>query len=132
MRIPRQLRRGSVLFLLQPGRGKERKEIMIRTILWDVDGTLLDFHAAEGSALRSLFHEFGFGDLNGEDLARYKALNISLWKETRSQSPGCWWDALNGSLGTWGWIPPWRLNLTKGIRPLWEIPSYLWMTAMRS
>jgi len=59
---------------------KERKEIMIRTILWDVDGTLLDFHAAEGSALRSLFRKFGFGDLNGEDLARYKALNISLWK----------------------------------------------------
>lgn len=53
---------------------------MIRTILWDVDGTLLDFHAAEGNALRSLFHEFGFGDLSGEDLARYKALNISLWK----------------------------------------------------
>lgn len=79
MRIPRQLRRRSLLYL-QPGRGKERKEIMIRTILWDVDGTLLDFHAAEGNALRFLFHEFGFGDLNGEDLARYKALNISLWK----------------------------------------------------
>lgn len=53
---------------------------MIRTILWDVDGTLLDFHAAEGSALRSLFHEFGFGELDDEDLARYKVMNISLWK----------------------------------------------------
>ena len=53
---------------------------MIRTILWDVDGTLLDFHAAEGNALRSLFREFGFGELKDEDLARYKALNISLWK----------------------------------------------------
>lgn len=80
MLFPRQLRRRSVLLLLQSGRGKERKEIMIRTILWDVDGTLLDFHAAEGNALRSLFREFGFGELNDEDLARYKALNISLWK----------------------------------------------------
>ena len=31
---------------------------MIQTILWDVDGTLLDFLAAEEAAIRKLFVEF--------------------------------------------------------------------------
>ena len=35
---------------------------MITTILWDVDGTLLDFLAAEKAAIRTLFAEFGFGE----------------------------------------------------------------------
>ena len=32
--------------------------LMIQTILWDVDGTLLDFLAAEEAAIRKLFVEF--------------------------------------------------------------------------
>ena len=32
---------------------------MIKTILWDVDGTLLDFGAAERAAMLSLYREFG-------------------------------------------------------------------------
>ena len=35
---------------------------MIRTVLWDVDGTLLDFSAAESAAIRSLFREFSLGE----------------------------------------------------------------------
>ena len=36
-------------------------DFVIDTILWDVDGTLLDFHAAEYAAVKSLFAEFGYG-----------------------------------------------------------------------
>lgn len=35
---------------------------MIKTILWDVDRTLLDFDAAERAAIQSLFVEFGLGE----------------------------------------------------------------------
>ena len=36
---------------------------MVRTVLWDVDGTLLDFSAAEKAAVRRMFSEFGLGEL---------------------------------------------------------------------
>ena len=53
---------------------------MIRIILWDVDGTLLDIHAAEAAAVRSLFREFGFGECTDAMLARYSVINDSFWK----------------------------------------------------
>ncbi len=53
---------------------------MIRAILWDVDGTLLDFHAAEAAAVRSLFREFGFGECTDAMLSRYSVINDSFWK----------------------------------------------------
>ena len=34
-------------------------EKMITTLLWDIDGTLLNFSAAEKAAIRSLFQEYG-------------------------------------------------------------------------
>ena len=40
--------------------------VIIKTILWDVDGTLLDFHAAESAAVRALFHDFGPGECTDE------------------------------------------------------------------
>ena len=40
---------------------------MITTILWDVDGTLLDFLAAEKAAMQSLFQELQLGKLYGRD-----------------------------------------------------------------
>lgn len=54
---------------------------MITTILWDVDGTLLDFHAAEREAIKSLFLEFNFGECSDEMLTRYSAINDALWKQ---------------------------------------------------
>lgn len=54
---------------------------MITTILWDVDGTLLDFHAAERAAIESLFHEFGFGICTDEMLLRYSSINSALWRQ---------------------------------------------------
>ena len=57
-----------------------RNAVMIKIILWDVDGTLLDFHAAEAAAVRSLFREFGFGECTDAMLARYSVINDSFWK----------------------------------------------------
>ncbi len=53
---------------------------MITTVLWDVDGTLLDFNAAERAAIRTLFAEFKLGECTDEMLARYSAINISFWE----------------------------------------------------
>ena len=53
---------------------------MIETILWDVDGTLLDFAAAEAAAIRRLFAEHGLGDCTEEMLRRYSATNKRWWE----------------------------------------------------
>ena len=53
---------------------------MIKTILWDVDGTLLDFHAAQRAAIRSLFHDFGLGVCTDEMIHRYSRINESFWE----------------------------------------------------
>lgn len=60
-------------------------------LLWDVDGTLLDFKAAEAAAIRALFAQFGMGECPDDMLERYSALNQKYWKRlelgelTRSQ-----------------------------------------------
>ncbi len=53
---------------------------MIRAILWDVDGTLLDFHAAEKNAIRACFAELGLGECTDEQIARYSVINKKYWK----------------------------------------------------
>ena len=53
---------------------------MYQIILWDVDGTLLDFHAGERAAIRSLFSDFRLGPCTDEMLARYAEINDSFWK----------------------------------------------------
>ena len=53
---------------------------MIKTILWDVDGTLLDFLAAERAAIRTLFSVFDLGECTDEMLARYSAINVVFWQ----------------------------------------------------
>ena len=54
---------------------------MIRTILWDMDGTLLDFRTAERAAIRRLFRERSFGDCTEAMLRRYSEINLDLWKQ---------------------------------------------------
>ena len=54
---------------------------MIKTILWDVDRTLLDFDAAERAAIQSLFVEFGLGECSDEQVARYSVLNMKYWEK---------------------------------------------------
>ncbi len=54
---------------------------MITTVLWDVDGTLLDFHAAERAAIRALFSEFGLGECTDGMIARYSRINKGFWEK---------------------------------------------------
>lgn len=53
---------------------------MIEIVLWDVDGTLLDFNAAEKAAIRTLFTEFDLGECTDTMLARYSEINTAFWK----------------------------------------------------
>lgn len=53
---------------------------MITTLFWDIDGTILDFLAAERAAIRSLFAEFGLGECTDEMIARYSAINKKYWR----------------------------------------------------
>ena len=52
---------------------------MINVILWDLDGTLLDFKASEKGAIRAAFRYFGLGDLTDEDVAAYSEINFGWW-----------------------------------------------------
>lgn len=52
-----------------------------KVILWDIDGTLLDFHKAEAAAIHTLFDKFGLGKCTDEMLASYKAINITYWQK---------------------------------------------------
>lgn len=53
---------------------------MIQAILWDVDATLLDFHAAERAAILKLFQEFNLGECTDEMLQRYSLINRGYWE----------------------------------------------------
>lgn len=53
---------------------------MIRVILWDVDGTLLDFKASEKTALDAAFRRFGLGPCTDDRIARYSVLNDRWWR----------------------------------------------------
>lgn len=53
---------------------------MITTLLWDIDGTVLDFLAAEAAAIRSLFAEFALGPCSDAMIAHYSAVNKRYWK----------------------------------------------------
>ncbi len=58
----------------------EKEKAMVKAILWDVDGTLLDFAAAEKAAIQRLFQEFGLGECTDDMVARYSAINDGYWK----------------------------------------------------
>lgn len=53
---------------------------MIKAILWDIDGTLLDFLAAEKAAIRKCFEIFGLGECTDEMIKRYSAINKKYWE----------------------------------------------------
>ena len=53
----------------------------IQAILWDVDGTLLDFSAAEKAAVQKLFGEFDLGPCPDATVARYSAISTGYWKK---------------------------------------------------
>ena len=53
---------------------------MINILLWDVDGTLLDFKAAECAAVKRLFCEFSLGECTDEMVRRYSEINEGFWQ----------------------------------------------------
>lgn len=53
---------------------------MIKVILWDIDGTLLNFEMAEKYALRKCFELFGLGTCTDEMLSRYSVINRGYWE----------------------------------------------------
>lgn len=53
---------------------------MIKYLLWDVDGTLLDFLTAERHSLSNTFRHFGLGDCSDEKCRQYSAINLKYWQ----------------------------------------------------
>lgn len=58
----------------------ERMSQMIKVILWDIDGTLLNFKQSESYAVRKCFSVFGLGECTDEMLARYSVINSRYWR----------------------------------------------------
>lgn len=53
---------------------------MIKVLLWDIDGTLLNFEKAERQAIGTCFSLFGLGECTEEMHARYSVINQRYWK----------------------------------------------------
>lgn len=53
---------------------------MIKILLWDVDGTLLDFGKSEEYGIRKCFENFGLGECTDEMLERYSKINHKYWQ----------------------------------------------------
>ena len=49
-------------------------------ILWDIDGTILNFLAAEEAAIKRGFQEFHIGECTDEMLADYSQINKKYWE----------------------------------------------------
>lgn len=53
---------------------------MYKAILWDVDGTLLNFLKSENAAIKECFHHFGLPECTDEMVAVYSVINEGYWK----------------------------------------------------
>ena len=49
-------------------------------LLWDIDGTILNFEKAEKRAIRTLFEKFNLGECTDEMLACYIQISKKYWK----------------------------------------------------
>ncbi len=54
---------------------------MIKAILWDVDGTLLDFLKAEYVAIKKCFEIHQLGECTDEMIERYSVINKKYWEK---------------------------------------------------
>ena len=54
---------------------------MYKYLLWDVDGTVLDFLASEAYAIRKLFKKYKIGKCNDEILEMYSEINKKYWQK---------------------------------------------------
>lgn len=53
---------------------------MYKYLLWDIDGTVLDFAAAEACAIRALFKKYQLGICTDEMLRTYSQINVKYWQ----------------------------------------------------
>jgi YjjG family noncanonical pyrimidine nucleotidase len=53
---------------------------MIKAILWDIDGTILDFKEAEYYGMKNCFTHFGLGECTDQMIATYAAINDKYWE----------------------------------------------------
>ena len=53
---------------------------MYKYLLWDIDGTVLNFLASEAYAIRALFKKYDLGVCTDEMLATYSSINTKYWK----------------------------------------------------
>lgn len=53
---------------------------MIKVLLWDIDGTLLDFLKAEHEAIKKCFEIFGLGECTDDMISRYSGINKKYWE----------------------------------------------------
>ena len=67
------------LFCRAAAAGKD-PGVKVSTVLWDVDGTLLDFRAAESAAVKTLFREFDLGECTDGMVQRYSRINEGFWQ----------------------------------------------------
>ena len=49
-------------------------------LLWDIDGTVLDFIASESYAIRTLFKKYNLGEVTDEMIKLYSKINIKHWQ----------------------------------------------------
>ncbi|MGN1130416.1 MAG: YjjG family noncanonical pyrimidine nucleotidase [Ruminococcus sp.] len=52
---------------------------MYKYLLWDIDGTILDFVASERCAIKELFKRFELGECTDEMLQIYSKINVKYW-----------------------------------------------------
>lgn len=53
----------------------------MKVILWDIDGTLLDFKKAEYESIKACFEVFQLGVCTDEMIKRYSAINCKYWEK---------------------------------------------------
>ncbi len=53
---------------------------MYKYILWDVDGTVLDFIKAEANAIKTLFNKYSLGECTPHMIKQYSLINTKYWK----------------------------------------------------
>ncbi len=57
---------------------------MYKYLLWDIDGTVLDFLASEAYAIRFLFKKYNLGKCSNEMLETYSGINAKYWRKLES------------------------------------------------
>ena len=53
---------------------------MYKYLLWDIDGTVLDFIASEACAIRLLFKKYNLGECSDELIKLYSEINSKYWQ----------------------------------------------------